>query len=75
MPQISISWSRNAGDSNYLYGMPGGTIGPNGGSRTANVGWNQVFNLSANGSGPGNVAMRRLNSRTLGLDDRQGAWR
>ena len=73
MPQISISWSRNAGDSNYLYGMPGGVIGPNGGSRTANVGWNQVFNLSANGSGPGNVAMRRLNSRTLGLDDRQGA--
>ena len=73
MPQISISWARNAGDSNYLYGMPGGTIGPNGGSRTANVGWNQVFNLSANGSGPGNVAMRRLNSQTLGLDDRQGA--
>ena len=73
MPQVSISWSRNAGDSNYLYGMPGGTIGPNGGSRTANVGWNQVFNLSANGSGPGNVAMRRLNSQTLGLDDRQGA--
>ncbi len=73
MPQVSISWSRNAGDSNYLYGMPGGTIGPNSGSRTANVGWNQVFNLSANGSGPGNVAMRRLNSQTLGLDDRQGA--
>ena len=73
MPQVNISWSRNAGDSNYLYGMPGGTIGPNSGSRTANVGWNQVFNLSANGSGPGNVAMRRLNSQTLGLDDRQGA--
>jgi|TARA_A200000159_G_C7321053_1_gene338879 hypothetical protein len=73
MPQVSISWSRNAGDSNYLYGMPGGTIGPNSGSRTVNVGWNQTYNLSANGSGPGNVAMRRLNNNTLGLDDRQGA--
>ena len=73
MPQVSISWARNAGDSNYLYGMPGGTIGPNGGSRTANVNWNQVFNLSASGSGPGSVALRRLNSQTLGLDDRQGA--
>ena len=49
MPQVSISWSRNAGDSNYLYGMPGGTIGPNGGSRTVNVGWNQTYYLSANG--------------------------
>lgn len=73
MPQVSISWSRNAGDNNYLYGMPGGTIGPNSGSRTVNVGWNQTYNLSANGSGPGNVAMRRLNNNTLGLDDRQGA--
>ena len=73
MPQVSISWSRNAGDSNYLYGMPGGTIGPNSGSRTVNVGWNQTYNLSANGSGPGNVALRRLNNNTLGLDDRQGA--
>ena len=73
MPQVSISWARNAGDSNYLYGMPGGVIGPNPGSRTANVNWNQVFNLSANGSGPGSVALRRLNSQTLGLDDRQGA--
>jgi len=73
MPQVSISWSRNAGDSNYLYGMPGGTIGPNSGSRTVNVGWNQVYNLSANGSGPGSVGMRRLNNNTLGLDDRQGA--
>ena len=73
MPQVSISWSRNAGDSNYLYGMPGGTIGPNGGSRTVNVGWNQTYYLSANGSGPGSVGMRRLNNNTLGLDDRQGA--
>lgn len=73
MPYVSISWSRNAGDSNYLYGMPGGTIGPNSGSRNVYVGWNQTYNLSANGSGPGNVAMRRLNNNTLGLDDRQGA--
>ena len=73
MPTINISTARNAGDNNYLYGMPGGTLGPNATNRSVNVGWNQTFNLSANGSGPGYVAMRRLNARTLGLDDRQGA--
>lgn len=73
MPTINISTARNAGDNNYLYGMPGGTLGPNPTNRSVYVGWNQTFNLSANGSGPGYVAMRRLNARTLGLDDRQGA--
>ncbi|AOV57280.1 virion structural protein [Synechococcus phage S-CAM1] len=73
MPSINISWQRSAGDSNYIYGMPGGTIGPNSGSRSVNVGFGQTYNLSSSGSGPGNTALRRLNSQTLGLDDRQGA--
>ena len=72
MPNVTIRWYRNAGDSNYLYGMPGGTIGPDGGSRTVNI-TGGSYSLSANGSGPGSVAIRALNSTTLGLDDRQGA--
>ena len=73
MPNVNISWQRSAGDENYIYGMPGGTIGPNSGSRTVNVGYGQVYNLSSSGSGPGYTSLRRLNSQTLGLDDRQGA--
>jgi hypothetical protein len=61
MPSINISWQRSAGDSNYIYGMPGGTIGPNSGSRSVNVGFGQTYNLSSSGSGPGNTALRRLN--------------
>jgi hypothetical protein len=73
MPNMNISWTRDAGDENYIYGMPGGTIGPNGGNRTVSVNFGQTFSLSSSGSGPGNTAIRRLNSQTLGLDDRQGA--
>lgn len=73
MPNVNISWNRSAGDSNYIYGMPGGTIGPNSGSRTVNVNYGQTYNLSSSGSGPGYTALRRLNSQSLGLDDRQGA--
>jgi hypothetical protein len=73
MPNVTISWNRSAGDSNYIYGMPGGTIGPNSGSRTVNVNYGQTYNLSSSGSGPGYTALRRLNSQSLGLDDRQGA--
>jgi hypothetical protein len=73
MPNVTISWNRSAGDSNYIYGMPGGTIGPDSGSRTVNVGYGQTYNLTSSGSGPGYTALRRLNSQSLGLDDRQGA--
>jgi hypothetical protein len=72
MPNVNISWNRDAGDENYIYGMPGGTIGPNSGSRTVNVPYGQVYNLSSSGSGPGYTSLRRLNSQALGLDDRQG---
>tara|TARA_B100001939_G_scaffold39301_2_gene30574 strand:+ start:5839 stop:7710 length:1872 start_codon:yes stop_codon:yes gene_type:complete len=72
MPNVNISWNRDAGDENYIYGMPGGTIGPNSGSRTVNVPFGQVYNLSSSGSGPGYTSLRRLNSQALGLDDRQG---
>ena len=69
MPNVNISWNRDAGDENYIYGMPGGTIGPNSGSRTVNVPYGQVYNLSSSGSGPGYTSLRRLNSQALGLDD------
>jgi len=72
MPNVTITWYRNAGDENYLYGMPGGTIGPNGGSRTVSVPYGASYGLSASGSGPGSVAIRGSGT-TLGLDDRQGA--
>ena len=72
MPNVTISWNRSAGDSNYIYGMPGGTIGPDSGSRTVNVGYGQTYNLTSSGSGPGYTATRRLNNQSLGLDDRQG---
>ena len=69
---VTITWYRNAGDSNYLYGMPGGTIGPNSGSRTVNVTNGTSYSLSASGSGPGYVGIS-ANGNRLGLDDRQGA--
>lgn len=69
---VTITWYRNAGDSNYLYGMPGGTIGPNSGSRTVSVTNGTTYSLSASGSGPGYVAIAAGGNR-LGLDDRQGA--
>lgn len=72
MPNVTISWTRDAGDENYIYGMPGGTIGPNSGNRTVDVPFGQVYNLSSSGSGPGYTSLRKLNSQALGLDDRQG---
>ena len=73
MPNMNISWTRDAGDENYIYGLPGGTIGPDGGNRTVSVNFGQTFSLSSSGSGPGYTSIKRLNSQTLGLDDRQGA--
>lgn len=71
MPNVTITWYRNAGDNNYLYGMPGGTIGPNSGQRTVNISGGS-YSLSASGSGPGSVGISASGQR-LGLDDRQGA--
>ena len=67
---------RDAGDNNYVYFSGGGetrTFGPNTSGYDYDMYTNTNYSISANGSGPGSIGIRRFSSTRIGIDDRQGA--
>jgi hypothetical protein len=75
MALVTFFVTRDAGDSNYLVlNGPGGPyfIGPSTGNFNLDLSPGTTYTLSAQGSGPGSVAIG-LYGTCIGLDDRQGA--